>query len=307
MAGICDIDIEIAEIMIGENVSKIPKSISDRIYELREDKWFIIDFIEFQYGILNPECRPHKAVIDKLKNKGLYDYYLNNIYPDKRPINNKISSKDRSFIYHRDDYTCQYCGKRLEIKELVIDHIIPLNNNGLNKTYNYVTSCIRCNSSKSDMSLEKYCSSIKNGTAVYKTINTLFNTLLDRVPDTLKDKDKAKDKDKDKEEDKEKDIKFETFWNLYDYKKDYDRCINYWNGKTKIKNGRKINDNDRDEIMKYIPAYVKSTPDKKYRKNPGTFLYNSSWNDELINSNRKSTSKIERSLKAMEDFANEQE
>jgi hypothetical protein len=36
--------------------------------------------------------------------------------------------------------------------------------------------------------------------------------------------------------------------------------------------------------MRYIPNYKICQPDKKFRKDPQTFLNNKSWNDELIGS-----------------------
>ena len=46
----------------------------------------------------------------------------------------------------------------------------------------------------------------------------------------------------------------------------------------------KLSDSERTEIMKYIPNYKICQPDKKFRKDPQTFLNNKSWNDELIGS-----------------------
>lgn len=70
-------------------------------------------------------------------------------------------------------------------------------------------------------------------------------------------------------------IGFDTFWNLYDKKiGDKIKLQKKWN---------KLKDSDREEIIKYIPKYISSIPDKKFRKNPETFLNNNSWNDELIN------------------------
>ena len=34
--------------------------------------------------------------------------------------------------------------------------------------------------------------------------------------------------------------------------------------------------------MNHLPLYKKSQPNKKYRKDPGTYLNNKSWNDEII-------------------------
>jgi hypothetical protein len=39
---------------------------------------------------------------------------------------------------------------------------------------------------------------------------------------------------------------------------------------------------DKEAIMDYLPAYLLSTPDKQFRKDPLTFLNNKSWNDEII-------------------------
>ena len=34
--------------------------------------------------------------------------------------------------------------------------------------------------------------------------------------------------------------------------------------------------------MQYIPRYIKSQPDNKYRKDPSTFLNKRAWEDEII-------------------------
>ena len=73
---------------------------------------------------------------------------------------------------------------------------------------------------------------------------------------------------------------FKDFWDLYDNKKDKDACIPKWDSLTQ---------KEKEDIMEYLPAYIKSTPDKTYRKNPKTFLNNKSWNNE-ITTNTKSES-----------------
>jgi len=67
---------------------------------------------------------------------------------------------------------------------------------------------------------------------------------------------------------------FEDFWDEYD-KKRGDRI--------KIqKKWEKLNQAEKEEIMVYIPNYKLSQPNKKFRKDPSTFLNQKSWNDELI-------------------------
>jgi len=72
-------------------------------------------------------------------------------------------------------------------------------------------------------------------------------------------------------------IDFEIFWNLYNKKR---------GDKSKIeKKWDKLNIETQQKIIDYIPKYIKSQPDKKYRKDPQTFLNNKSWNDEIIENN----------------------
>jgi hypothetical protein len=76
-SGMWQVDIEVAQIRIGETIDlrEAANVFGDKITVLENgEKWFIQDFIDFQYGQLNPENRAHKSVLnllDKYKNKGL--------------------------------------------------------------------------------------------------------------------------------------------------------------------------------------------------------------------------------------------
>jgi len=64
---------------------------------------------------------------------------------------NTILSKRRRFvIFHRDSFTCQYCGRRPPEVVLEVDHIHPRSKGGTNDEINLVTSCADCNRGKSD-------------------------------------------------------------------------------------------------------------------------------------------------------------
>ena len=70
---------------------------------------------------------------------------------------------------------------------------------------------------------------------------------------------------------------FGEFWDLYDKKRgDKGKIERKW---------MKLSEREREAIMKYIPLYKEAQPDKKFRKDPDTFLNNKSWNDELIYEN----------------------
>lgn len=69
-------------------------------------------------------------------------------------------------------------------------------------------------------------------------------------------------------------ISFDLFWDLYDKKV---------GDKTKIeKKWNKLTNQQREDIVKYIPKYIASQPDKQFRKHPETFLNQKGWEDEII-------------------------
>jgi len=96
------------------------------------------------------------------------------------------------------------------------------------------------------------------------------------VADT-KNKNKNKTKNKnDSDSDKEvtkSDSRFAEFWDLYGKKTDSSKC------KSKFS---KLSVADIDLLFDKLPDYIKSTPDKQYRKNPITWLNGKCWNDEII-------------------------
>ena len=66
---------------------------------------------------------------------------------------------------------------------------------------------------------------------------------------------------------------FDMFWEIYGKKVDKKACLSKFN---------KLKQPDIDSIFENLPAYVESTPDPTYRKNPITYLNNESWNDQII-------------------------
>lgn len=56
-------------------------------------------------------------------------------------------------IFRRDNYTCQYCGKRGGY--LTIDHVIPRHLGGTHTWENLVTACPQCNHRKGGRTLEQ--------------------------------------------------------------------------------------------------------------------------------------------------------
>jgi len=62
----------------------------------------------------------------------------------------------RTNILRRDNWTCQYCGKKSRDKKLMtIDHVKPKSKGGDSGWTNLVCACIKCNQRKANMSLKK--------------------------------------------------------------------------------------------------------------------------------------------------------
>lgn len=68
-------------------------------------------------------------------------------------------------------------------------------------------------------------------------------------------------------------ISFDVFWEAYGKKVDRVKCERKWKGLTNA---------EREACITAVPVYIQSTPDKKFRKNPATYLNNKSWTNEII-------------------------
>lgn len=64
----------------------------------------------------------------------------------------------RHNIFKRDEGKCQYCGTT---SDLTLDHVVPRSKGGKSTWTNLVTACKKCNSRKSDYSLEKVGMTLK--------------------------------------------------------------------------------------------------------------------------------------------------
>lgn len=83
---------------------------------------------------------------------------------------------------------------------------------------------------------------------------------------------------------------FDDFWHEYDKKV---------GNKEKIeKKWSKLSQSVKEQIMAYLPNYKISQPEKKFRKNPETFLNNNGWEDELIISDEKVKKQIDQFKRA---------
>jgi hypothetical protein len=98
-AGVWEADKELAEFQIGTDYKweEVQKALKNHIKIINNgEKWWMLDFIPFQYGTLKPTCKPHLHVIELLKKHNLFKGYSKGIHTlkDKDKDTDKDKDKD---------------------------------------------------------------------------------------------------------------------------------------------------------------------------------------------------------------------
>ena len=73
-----------------------------------------------------------------------------------RPKRKSISKATRKAVWMRYDGRCAYCGHRIPLEQMEIDHIYPLSMGGIDDYRNYAPACHACNCYKSSMTVEGF-------------------------------------------------------------------------------------------------------------------------------------------------------
>tara|TARA_A100001201_G_C4053465_1_gene190344 strand:+ start:52 stop:828 length:777 start_codon:yes stop_codon:yes gene_type:complete len=120
-AGMYDVDLELAEFQIGMEIDKdnILKYIGEHIEIIKDDKWFIKKFPEFQYGVLNPKVKAHASVIKILEKNNCLKGFSNSLQrvqdKDKDKVKNK--KKENKVEFH-EILDLKQDDNRLEIRRI---------------------------------------------------------------------------------------------------------------------------------------------------------------------------------------------
>ncbi len=101
-AGILDGDWEAASFFLGSNISEyeeIPDVIRNKMIPISDDQFFIPSFIDYQYGALRINSKPHLSVIKRLEEKGLNNYLQRvMITPKDKDKEKDIDKRQDKFI-----------------------------------------------------------------------------------------------------------------------------------------------------------------------------------------------------------------
>jgi hypothetical protein len=71
-----------------------------------------------------------------------------------------IRRNKRFAIYARDDHRCVYCAADLASEVATLDHVLACELGGTNHETNLVTACLSCNSSKRDLPLSAFLTTL---------------------------------------------------------------------------------------------------------------------------------------------------
>ena len=121
-AGIWDADWEAAEFLIGEwvNFDELPPEITDKMKYIKgDDQYFIPKFIEFQYGVLKANSKPHLSVIKRLTDKDL----MKGIESVSITLKDKDKAKDKLKVKEREQIFIDYCKqyyKKFDISDIML-------------------------------------------------------------------------------------------------------------------------------------------------------------------------------------------
>ena len=111
-------DFEVAAIYTGLKLDEkdILTVFESKIF-ICKDRWFFPEFIEFQYGNLNPENRAHSSVIKILKEQGI-DY---KVKPLANPLHSPLlGCKDKDMDMDKDLFKDMDMDKGMELKNSLI-------------------------------------------------------------------------------------------------------------------------------------------------------------------------------------------
>ena len=96
-AGVWNPDFELAEFQIGEAINwpELVKGSNGNIEVLPDGKWWLVDYVAFQYGGLSWECKPHRPVILLLEKHGLQERVSIPFHKGSKTLEEKEEDKDK--------------------------------------------------------------------------------------------------------------------------------------------------------------------------------------------------------------------
>lgn len=181
-SGIWIVDFEVAQIRIGEPISEEEalKIFADKVTVFdNNERWFIPDFIEFQYGMLNESNRAHNSVINSLLKYKLINKNKVLISPlqgvkDKEMDKDKDKEKEQKYKeFYREQWEISNDGPLGAKYQHIIKYIMNLVKNVIDEPGEHILKLKKQLSYEQFITLNTYCS--KRTTTIKEMIDSWLN------------------------------------------------------------------------------------------------------------------------------------
>lgn len=90
----------------------------------------------------------------------------------------KLSRDERKAIWNAMNRRCAYCGERIELEDMCIDHVRPLALGGRDTSDNMVCACWHCNQHKANKTVEEFRSELQRGPVMLFRESCTYRTML---------------------------------------------------------------------------------------------------------------------------------
>ena len=152
--GFWKVNIRLTVFQIGEQfeAAELLRVFAGRIKDMRDGSWWLPEFVNFQYGKLSRDCKPHGMAIRCIEKHGMTIESVK----QNASFQNKVDPGVRKRILDRDGLVCCYTGEAIQEDEAVVDHVIPRSKGGTNSPDNLVVCSSEVNLLKWDNDLDTF-------------------------------------------------------------------------------------------------------------------------------------------------------
>ena len=113
----------------------------ERLATFTFSEWLEQPILDLEHAIRSPSVRvaaPEEVLL---------------VHYDRVPCHEAPFTRRNLFL--RDEFTCQYCGKKCNSDHLSVDHVLPRSRGGSTTWENCVLACVGCNARKADRTLKE--------------------------------------------------------------------------------------------------------------------------------------------------------
>ena len=114
----------------------------------------MLDYPALRSGIYNLSADEWSEWLQQSDNPEFFDALTKAFH---RKVRYEISGAVQQKVWVADGFKCMFCGQKMGVVQLTIDHFCPLEKGGTNHVKNYLSACKKCNKDKGAMDPRDWC------------------------------------------------------------------------------------------------------------------------------------------------------